>query len=199
MRLYNGERRKFARLGATCQETQVSLSGDEIIGEILSRNMALLPVAVSPYGRLGSVIERFLYGTKMLPQQPFTNRPHATAAAALASSRSVPRGVLTRANDLWRLSNPGRHYGGSYKAPDPLSLFDQELGLAISVATSSHILRAHNKNRCCRPMSCADNDDCKCSTFEVGDNPSERTFCTAPGGNSGCHVCTPRIPATIPR
>ena len=48
--------------------------------------MALLPVAVSPHGRLGGLFERFLYGKDPLPMPDYVeDRIHA--AAALSCTR----------------------------------------------------------------------------------------------------------------
>ena len=41
----------------------VTLTGDEIIGEILTTNSALITFTVTEFGQLGSLAQRFLYGT----------------------------------------------------------------------------------------------------------------------------------------
>src|SRR5210317_750893 len=150
--LCKGEKSKFQRRGYKTDrggETMMTRTGDQIIGEILEQNMALLPIAISPHGHLGSLFERFLYGSDAMPLPDFkSNRPNAKTAAKLAtSSRHVPRGVLKRANDIWKAEHPDTFYGNSYKAMNPWTYFDQELGLVISTAISSHLLRAHNKNK----------------------------------------------------
>ena len=61
--LRTGAKGKFCCNGKTCKETGITLTGDEIIGEIIRENMALLPVSFSAHGRLESLIEHFLYGT----------------------------------------------------------------------------------------------------------------------------------------
>jgi hypothetical protein len=142
LRLRKGEKGKFMRRGKTDKETMMTLTGDQIIGEIINNNMALLPIAISPHGHLGSLFERFLYGRDPMPIPKYkSNRPNGLAAAKLASSsRNVPRGVLKRANEIWRTEHPDTYYGNSYKAMDPRTYFDQELGLIISTAISSHLL-----------------------------------------------------------
>ena len=67
----------------------------------------------------------------------------------------VARGVLKRANDIWHEQHPYEFYGGSYKAMDPWTYFDQKLGLIISSALSSHLLLAHSKNKSKQPKECA--------------------------------------------
>ena len=49
LRLRQGEKRKFCRQAQTDTERQVTLSGDEVIGNIIENNMALIPTAVSPH------------------------------------------------------------------------------------------------------------------------------------------------------
>ena len=54
LRLSDGEKGKFCRRGKTCKETQITLTGDEIIGEIISDGMVLVPISVSPHGHVGA-------------------------------------------------------------------------------------------------------------------------------------------------
>ena len=71
MRLRDGERDKFQRDGASCKETGITLSGDDMIGSILKNNMGFVPIALTAHGRMGSLIERVLYGTDALPPPDF--------------------------------------------------------------------------------------------------------------------------------
>ena len=48
---------------------------------------------------------------------------------------------------------------------DPKTHFDHELGLIISQAVSSHLIRAHNKNRRKKPVVCQVDVDCECDPF----------------------------------
>ena len=150
---------KFQRRGRSDSDTQVTLTGDEITGNYLRQNMALLPFAISPHGHLGSLAEQFLYGYDPLPSPEFAaDRPNALEAARICRSRVVPHGILDRANKIWRQEHPDSFYGGSYKATDPKTHFDQQLGLVISTAISSHLLRAHAKNQSKHPMRCTGAD-----------------------------------------
>ena len=63
MRLRLGEKSKFQRQGKTDTETGITLTGDEIIGDILKDNNAFVPIAVSPHGRTSSLWNRHMYGT----------------------------------------------------------------------------------------------------------------------------------------
>ena len=145
-RLQDGELKKFNRNGYTNPDTGVTLTGDEIIGEILQTNSALLPFTVTEFGQLGSLARRFLYGTDAMPLPSFENdQVNAKAAAELARSKKVPRGILPRANAIWRKECPDEFYGYSYKAMDPLNWAEQQLGLVMSRAISNQIVRAHKQ------------------------------------------------------
>ena len=152
------------RRGHTDKETQVSLSGNDIIGNILSQGYTLLPFAVGPHGTLGSIARQFLCGTPAPPIDDFPdNRPHASAAVRVVSSRVIPSGTLPRADALLRKHHPESFFGGSYKSIHPSTYFEQQLGLVISTAISSHLLLAHEyiRNKSPVPCSCeAGSDDC---------------------------------------
>ena len=159
MRLLAGRKGERRSQLSSDSDTQVTLSGDEITGDYLRQNMALLPFAISPHGHLGSLAEQFLYGYDPLPLSEFAaDRPNALMAARICRSRVVPHGILDRANKIWRQEHPDSFYGGSYKATDPKTHFDQQLGLVISTAISSHLLRAHAKNQSKHPMRCTGAD-----------------------------------------
>ena len=88
---------KFQRKGKTDIGTQITYSGDEIIGNIIKSNKCLIPISVSPHGNLGSLFRRFMYGEDALPITNFTDgRVHAEAASRVARSPKVPRDVLQR-------------------------------------------------------------------------------------------------------
>ena len=146
VRLQDGEQKKFNREAYTNDDTGVTLTGDEIIGEILTTNSALIPFTVTEFGQLGSLAQRFLYGTDAMPLPQFDDdQVNAKAAAELARSKKVPRGILPRANAVWRRECPDEFYGYSYKAIDPTTWAEQQLGLVMSRAISNQILRAHKR------------------------------------------------------
>ena len=163
MRLRDGERDKFQREGASCKETGITLSGDDMIGSILKNNMGFVPIAMTAHGRMGSLIERVLYGTDALPPPDFmADRPHAAAAWRVATSPVVPRGILARADTIWRSQHPNKFYGGSHRATTPSMWFNKQLGLVISTSVSAHLIRAHNKNKSKKPVRCGADKDCPC-------------------------------------
>ena len=50
LRLRKGEKMKFRRHGKTDKTTMITITGDEIIADIIRNNMALLSIAISPHG-----------------------------------------------------------------------------------------------------------------------------------------------------
>ena len=144
IRLRDGEKEKFCRKGHTDKGSSTTLTGDEIIGEILNTNSALIPITVTEFGQFGSLFERFLFGREALKIPNFSdNQKNAKAAAKLARSTKVPHSVLPRANEIWRKEHEGGFFGHSYKAMDPLTYAEQQLGLITTTAIANHILRAH--------------------------------------------------------
>ena len=146
MRLQDGEQKKFCRDAYTNQDTGVTLTGDETIGEILLTNSALIPFTVTEFGQLGSLARRFLYGSDAMALPEFDEQHvNAKAAAQLARSKKVPRGILPRANAIWRKECPDDFYGHSYKAMDPMTWAEQQLGLVMSRAIANQIVRTHKQ------------------------------------------------------
>ena len=147
LRLQEGERMKFQRNGKTDQDTMMSLSGDEIIGDIIHNNMALIPIPVTPHGSLGALFNRFLTNTKVGQPPSFSaSRPNAIAAYDIARSRLVPKGLFQHADRLWQQHNPETAHSGSYKAYTPSANYNQRIGLILSTSISSHLKRCYHKN-----------------------------------------------------
>ena len=142
----DGEKEKFCRKGHTEKGTNLTLSGDEVIGKVLKTNNALIPVTVTEFGHFGSLFERFLFGKEAMKIPNFrNNQKNSKQAAALARSVKVPFGILKRANEIWRTKHSEEFYGFSYKAMDPLSYAEQQLGLITITAIANHIQRAYRK------------------------------------------------------
>ena len=192
LRLRDGEKIKFQRRGASDQGTKVTLSGDEIMKEIISKNMALIPIAVSPHGTVGSLFNRFMYGDEPLPSPKFAkDRIHAPAADRVARSRNVPRGILIKATEYWRKDTHDIFFGDYYKATDPRRWFDQQFGLVISKAISSHLLRAYNRHKTKRAKECFCPDgDCGTTPIRAkqGGRSRRSTKSNLPFGD-GCLCC----------
>ena len=89
------EKTKFERpRGGTNSITGVTLTGDQALGQILDSNQALIPIAIGPFGELGQIFMRFLYGTppKSLPKIS-ASKPNAQRALNLATSIKVPSNI----------------------------------------------------------------------------------------------------------
>ena len=146
------------------------------MGWILDHGMALVPLAISAHGTLGSLFQRMLYGSDALPSPHDKEKfPNAAAAYAAAHSRKVPRVLLERADEIWRGENPDTSYSESYLAMTPTKYYEQQIGLVISTAVSSHLLRAHNKNRTKGPVKCMIDPECRCDGKP--DNTEIPLFC----------------------
>ena len=71
-----------------------------------------------------------------------TERQHLWRVCA---KQKNPHNMLGRANFIWRITCAHGFFGGSYKATNPRTHFDQSFGLAMLTSIASHLLRAHNR------------------------------------------------------
>ena len=112
--------------------------------------MALLPISVSPHGHLGTIITRFLYDEDPLPLLESNFAPDRTAALQGRPPRHLRQDPSRPPPpDIWRPTHPSQPYGGTHHTACPSRYFDQELGLVISTAISSHLLRAYGPRGVC--------------------------------------------------
>ena len=128
----SAEKRKFQRgrgSNASCTDSssqKITLTGEQITGELFSDNMQLLPFAISPLGLFGPTINDFLYGNGTPPNGEYktlhnvdkSKFPNASNMAQQAFART-PSNILERADSIWKSKQRNYHYGGSYKSPDP--------------------------------------------------------------------------------
>ena len=139
--LLSAEKIKFQRgrgsnASRTDSSSQITLTGEQIIGELYSDNMQLLPFAISPLGLFGPTINYFLYGTpppsdyKTLHNIDKSNFPNASNMAHQAFTRT-PSNILERADSIWKSKQRNYHYGGSYKSPDPSTYYTQIFGRTV--------------------------------------------------------------------
>ena len=142
LQLLDCEVDKFNRdRGGTDKKTNVTLSGDEIIGELTNSHQALIPWSISPYGNFGDLSSRFWYGTNTIDLSSVINKRHAKSAAKLARSNKVPSGVLERADKLWQHKHPGDFFGRSYKSQTPTIYANQIFGYLTCLHNGQHIIR----------------------------------------------------------
>jgi hypothetical protein len=147
--LRDGEKMKFARrTGGTNPLTKRTLSADEVIGEILDCNNAFIPIAVGPFGELGSIFRRFIERYNTLPLPTFSNeRPNAKLAAQRAIIHRTPYDVFGKADIIWRETHGSQLFRGSYLSSLPSIWANQRLGLATCTHLANHINSSLTKVR----------------------------------------------------
>lgn len=146
------EKEKFQRgesIGAsrTCRESGITVTGEQIIGDLFYDKKQLLPFVVSPLGLFGPTINHFLYG--ITPTKPSTLHnisqtkfPNAFNMAKQAFSTKTPSGILQRADSIWLKKQPQYNYGGSYRSPTPSTYYTQMFGREVCFANGSAGLTA---------------------------------------------------------
>ena len=150
--LLSAEKSKFQRgrgsnTSRTDSSSQITLTGEQIIGELFDDNMQLLPFAISPLGLFGPTINYFLYGTpppkdyKILHNIDKSKFPNASNMARQAFTKT-PSNILGQADSIWKKKQRNYHYGGSYKSPDPSTYYTQIFGRTICKANGSAGLAA---------------------------------------------------------
>ena len=111
--LLSAEKSKFQRgrgsnTSRTDSSSQITLTGEQITGELFSDNMQLLPFVISPLGLFGPTINYFLYGTppngyyKTLHNHNIDKSkfPNASNMAQQAFTRT-PSNILARADSIY--------------------------------------------------------------------------------------------------
>lgn len=73
-RLCEKEKAKFMRKSHTDEGSGIILTGDEQIGEIFRHNNALVPIAVTEFGQLGSLFNRFFIWNRHPSPSSYTKR-----------------------------------------------------------------------------------------------------------------------------
>ena len=126
--------------------TGTSTIGDRVIGDILAKNMILIPLAINPFRRFGPLLQHFLFDTPPTTPITFTNaKPNATLMYSKIMQFPSPKGVLTLADHNWKTTSTRQFYGHSYSAPTPTITALQHLGLTITKAFALHIRYATKK------------------------------------------------------
>jgi len=115
---------------------------DEIIGDLITRDQALLPWSISPYGKFGGIAARCWYGETAINLKSVLTKRHAKSAASLAVSNKIPSGVLERANKVWQHKHPGDFFGRSYKSQTPFIYASQVFGRLTCKHNGQHIIKS---------------------------------------------------------
>lgn len=141
LRLRDGEKMKFARRrGGTNEITNRTLSPDEVIGEILNTNNVFIPIAVGPFGDIGSIFRRFIENHRTLPLPSFpSDRPNALKAAERAINVRTPYDVFGKADRAWKREHGNALLDRSYLSNCPSQWANQKLGLAVTTHLANHI------------------------------------------------------------
>ena len=140
------EKRKLCRGNKRDPATGTQIKGDAIIGDLLQRNMTLLPFAIDPFGRLGPLARAFLFGTAPTHALTFPpSRPHAFEMHRRVTSFPSPIGIFPHADHAWSTTRTRRFFGHSFTAPTPSITTLQHLGLCICKSFASHIRYASKK------------------------------------------------------
>ena len=177
LQLQDKEKEKFLIEDKKNKKTGVTVTGEQIMRDFNARKYAFIPAVVSPFGKLGNILERFLFGTEAIPFPAFSSsKPHAKKAQEIATSYCTPQGVLRRAAALWRAEHPGEEYSGTYHAMDPMSSASQKLGRLTCVANGSHILHALDKMND-EPLPAGDYDESQQEDFLIRDNEGDLATC----------------------
>ena len=96
------ERKKLGRINKTYASTAIITRSDTLIGDLLHRNMLLIPFAIDPLGRFGPLL--LLFGHHSAPQLWFPpSRPNATQMYTKLLQYPSPKGILLLANHNWSL------------------------------------------------------------------------------------------------
>ena len=137
------EKRKFTTMGNSTV-TGNTMTREDVL-HTLSTNAKLLQIwAICPYGGMGPMLRRFLFGDDPIRPLSFTpNKPHAAKMYLESLQSSAPHGILPLANASWSSSKPAhqKFYGHSYTAPTPRIHFLQQFGLACTKAFAIHLRR----------------------------------------------------------
>ncbi len=121
----------------------ILIRGENIIRELLDKNMILLPFAIDPFGRWGPITRTFLTGNGTNTTYTFpVNRPNAATMFKRATTTPCPTGILRTADANWKSNRTRTFYGFSYTSPTPSIHTLQQLGLGITKAFSLHIRNA---------------------------------------------------------
>ena len=140
----------------SCAVTTNTMPREDVLRTLHFDAKHLQMWAICPYGGLGPMLRRFLFGDDPIQPLSFSaNKPHAATMYQDSLQSSAPHGILPLANSAWSASKPDhqRFYGHSYTAPTPQIHFLQQLGLACTKAFAFHIRRPVRTQRAAQASS----------------------------------------------
>jgi hypothetical protein len=134
------EKQKIGRDNKTDPTTGTITVGDTIIGDLLTRNMVLIPLAINPHRQFGPLLQTFLFDTEpTTPISFMTNKPNTTLMYSKITTFPSPKGILKLVDHNWKISKTQFFYGHSYSAPTPTIHTLQQSSLTIIKAFEIHI------------------------------------------------------------
>jgi hypothetical protein len=142
------EKQKLCRGNKRDPDTGARINGDDVIGDLLEKQMTLIPFAIDPFGCIGPLARTFLFGMKPAQQLFFpASRPQASEMHRWITSFTSPVGFLPHAGRAWSTTRPHTFYGHSFTALTPSLSTVQNLGLCICKSFASHTIYACQKFR----------------------------------------------------
>ena len=126
--------------------TTQKIPGETLIGELLDKSIALIPMAVDPHGKWGPLMDRLLHNTAPPPDLRIPpTHPNARRMLSRILAPECPAGILTTANINWQRHRTRQFFGHSYLAPTPRDHTIQQLGLVLTKAFTLHLRNATKK------------------------------------------------------
>jgi hypothetical protein len=106
------EKKKIGRDNKTNSTTGTTTNGNSVIGDLLDRNMVLIPLANDPFGHFGPILQTFLFDTQPTTPITFTpTKPNATLMYSKITHFPSPKGILKIADHNWKLTQTQQFYG----------------------------------------------------------------------------------------
>ena len=150
--LQTKEKLKLERRNKYDGVTDEVTTGEDVIGELIDKNIVLIPMAIDPHGRLGPMFKGFLYDT-VPPQPPPLQacKHNAIRMYNIATTYPCPRGIVTTACINWKRNKRRKFFGHSYTAPTPKEYTMQQIGLTITKAFALHLRKANGSDKMRNP------------------------------------------------
>jgi len=117
------------------------VNGEMIIRALTDSGTLLVPFIVDPFGGLGPIANRFLFGLRPNPAPtPLTfGSPTSQTAHDNVTSTAAPSGLTRRADRQWKQHCPHLPFGRTYHAWFPSTWTRQVLGGTINLAFAQHL------------------------------------------------------------
>ena len=109
-------------------DTQISLTGKEVIHSLNGKGFYIVPAAIGPHGKWGPIFDSLIIVYRTITPHIFNQENQALATIyERSTSHPCPMGIVQQAKIKWRVTKPNTFYGGSYSAPTPMNDFSKKL------------------------------------------------------------------------